>query len=159
MVFPQYDAFDIGFITTDEFTNSDILEATYPAVKSRLCSDYKTSPAMPIVTGFLGKVRFPKQHSMMISFSLHRPLLHQIGVLDKSSDVMYIYIYNYNITKTINYNYIYCRRYIHAKWILTYIVALNIETYFTHMFDVLFPHSCNTSVGLHCLSASSNNQF
>ncbi|KAH0969594.1 hypothetical protein GBA52_028520 [Prunus armeniaca] len=28
----QYDAFEIGFITTDDFTNADILEATYPAV-------------------------------------------------------------------------------------------------------------------------------
>ncbi|RVW45203.1 Aspartokinase 2, chloroplastic [Vitis vinifera] len=32
----QYDAFDIGFITTDDFTNADILEATYPAVAKRL---------------------------------------------------------------------------------------------------------------------------
>ncbi|KAE9454837.1 hypothetical protein C3L33_13302, partial [Rhododendron williamsianum] len=31
----QYDAFDIGFITTDDFTSADILEATYPAVAKR----------------------------------------------------------------------------------------------------------------------------
>lgn len=51
----QYDAFDIGFITTDEFTSADILEATYPAVEKRLRSDWQKDPAIPIVTGFLGK--------------------------------------------------------------------------------------------------------
>ena len=52
----QYDAFDIGFITTDDFTNADILEATYPAVAKRLHGDWISDPAIPIVTGFLGKV-------------------------------------------------------------------------------------------------------
>lgn len=52
----QYDAFDIGFITTDDFTNADILEATYPAVAKRLHNDWVNDPAIPIVTGFLGKV-------------------------------------------------------------------------------------------------------
>lgn len=52
----QYDAFDIGFITTDDFTNADILEATYPAVAKRLHGDWITDLAIPIVTGFLGKV-------------------------------------------------------------------------------------------------------
>lgn len=52
----QYDAFDIGFITTDDFTNADILEATYPAVAKRLQGDWIDDPAIPIVTGFLGKV-------------------------------------------------------------------------------------------------------
>ncbi|XP_024023719.1 aspartokinase 2, chloroplastic isoform X1 [Morus notabilis] len=51
----QYDAFDMGFITTDEFTNADILEATYPAVAKRLHGDWFTDPAIPVVTGFLGK--------------------------------------------------------------------------------------------------------
>ncbi|MQM22033.1 hypothetical protein Taro_055080 [Colocasia esculenta] len=51
----QYDAFDIGFITTDEFTNADILEATYPAVAKRLHGDWISDPAIPVVTGFLGK--------------------------------------------------------------------------------------------------------
>lgn len=52
----QYDAFEIGFITTDDFTNADILEATYPAIAKRLHGDCVTGPAIPIVTGFLGKV-------------------------------------------------------------------------------------------------------
>lgn len=52
----QYDAFDLGFITTDDFTNADILEATYPAVAKRLQGDWVDDPAIPIVTGFLGKV-------------------------------------------------------------------------------------------------------
>ncbi|XP_076923446.1 aspartokinase 2, chloroplastic-like [Bidens hawaiensis] len=51
----QYDAFDIGFITTDDFINADILEATYPAVANRLHGDWISDPAIPIVTGFLGK--------------------------------------------------------------------------------------------------------
>ncbi|OAY37124.1 aspartokinase 2, chloroplastic isoform X1 [Manihot esculenta] len=51
----QYDAFDIGFITTDDFTNADILEATYPALAKRLHGDWINDPAIPIVTGFLGK--------------------------------------------------------------------------------------------------------
>lgn len=52
----QYDAFDMGFITTDDFTNADILDATYPAVAKRLHGDWITDPAIPVVTGFLGKV-------------------------------------------------------------------------------------------------------
>ena len=52
----QYDAFEIGFITTDDFTNGDILEATYPAVAKRLYDDWMHDPAVPIITGFLGKV-------------------------------------------------------------------------------------------------------
>ncbi|KNA23740.1 hypothetical protein SOVF_021650 isoform B [Spinacia oleracea] len=51
----QYDAFDIGFITTDDFTNADILEATYPALSKRFYDDWAADPAIPIVTGFLGK--------------------------------------------------------------------------------------------------------
>lgn len=51
----QYDAFDVGFITTDDFTNADILEATYPALAKRLHGDWINDPAIPIVTGFLGK--------------------------------------------------------------------------------------------------------
>ncbi|XP_030960412.1 aspartokinase 1, chloroplastic-like isoform X1 [Quercus lobata] len=51
----QYDAFDIGFITTDDFTNAEILEATYPAVAKRLHADWINDPAIPIITGFLGK--------------------------------------------------------------------------------------------------------
>ncbi|XP_027358250.1 aspartokinase 2, chloroplastic-like isoform X2 [Abrus precatorius] len=53
----QYDAFEIGFITTDDFTNADILEATYPAVAKRLHGDWRSDPSIPIVTGFLGKAR------------------------------------------------------------------------------------------------------
>ena len=52
----QYDAFEIGFITTDDFTNADIMEATYPALAKRLYDDWAADPAIPIVTGFLGKV-------------------------------------------------------------------------------------------------------
>lgn len=51
----QYDAFDIGIITTDDFTNADILEATYSAVAKKLNGDWTSDPSIPIVTGFLGK--------------------------------------------------------------------------------------------------------
>ncbi|CAK7336060.1 unnamed protein product [Dovyalis caffra] len=51
----QYDAFDIGFITTDDFTNADILEATYPAVARTVHANWIDDTAIPIVTGFLGK--------------------------------------------------------------------------------------------------------
>lgn len=52
----QYDAFGVGFITTDDFTNADILEATYPALAKRFYDDWAADPAIPVVTGFLGKV-------------------------------------------------------------------------------------------------------
>lgn len=52
----QYDAFEIGIITTDDFTNADILEATYPAVSKKLLGDWSKENALPVVTGFLGKV-------------------------------------------------------------------------------------------------------
>jgi len=52
----QYDAFEIGFITTDDFTNADILEATYPAVSKTLVGDWSKENAVPVVTGYLGKV-------------------------------------------------------------------------------------------------------
>ncbi|KAL6999790.1 Adenylate kinase isoenzyme 1 [Sarracenia purpurea var. burkii] len=57
--FFQYDAFDIGFITTGDFTYADILEATYPAIAERLRSDWINDSAIPIVTVFLGKVFQP----------------------------------------------------------------------------------------------------
>ncbi|KAG2310613.1 hypothetical protein Bca4012_025117 [Brassica carinata] len=51
----QYDAFEMGIITTDNFTNADVLEATYPAVSKRLLGDWSKENAVPVVTGFLGK--------------------------------------------------------------------------------------------------------
>lgn len=52
----QYDAFDLGFVTTDDFTNGEILDTTYPAVQKKLEDDFRERPAMPIVTGFLARV-------------------------------------------------------------------------------------------------------
>ncbi|KAL2631270.1 hypothetical protein R1flu_015956 [Riccia fluitans] len=51
----QYDAFEIGFITTDDFSNADILDVSYEQVGQVLLEDYAKDPAIPIVTGFLGK--------------------------------------------------------------------------------------------------------
>lgn len=69
----QYDAFEVGIITTDDFTNADILEATYPAVAKRLLGDWDFDPAIPIVTGFLGKVFY--------SLTALKILLKNLGVL------------------------------------------------------------------------------
>lgn len=56
----QYDSFDLGIITTDEFTNAEILDVTYPTVRERLFNDLEKDAAkgtpICIVTGFLGKV-------------------------------------------------------------------------------------------------------
>ncbi|CAN6974595.1 unnamed protein product, partial [Brassica oleracea var. botrytis] len=49
-----YDAFEIWFITSDDFTNADILEATYPVVSKMLLSNWSKDKAVPVVTGFLG---------------------------------------------------------------------------------------------------------
>jgi aspartate kinase len=43
-------------VTTDDFTNGEILEATYPAVGEKLADDFREHPAIPIVTGFLARV-------------------------------------------------------------------------------------------------------
>lgn len=69
----QYDAFEVGIITTDDFTNADILEATYPAVAKRLLGDWDFDPAIPIVTGFLGKVFY-----LLTALKI---LLEELGVL------------------------------------------------------------------------------
>lgn len=60
----QYDAFDLGIITTDEFTNAEILEETYSKVRHQLEGDLKKDleedprrgVPLCIITGFLGKV-------------------------------------------------------------------------------------------------------
>ncbi|KAK8939041.1 hypothetical protein KSP39_PZI011170 [Platanthera zijinensis] len=51
----QYDAFDIGIITTDNFTNADILDVTYSTVAKTLLEDWSNTHEIPVVTGFLGK--------------------------------------------------------------------------------------------------------
>ncbi|CAI7815903.1 unnamed protein product [Closterium sp. NIES-54] len=65
----QFDAFQMGVITTDEFTNADVLDETYPTVANSLLSAYhahRESAAasgddsssrafIPVVTGFLGR--------------------------------------------------------------------------------------------------------
>uniref|UniRef100_A0A0D3B126 Uncharacterized protein n=1 Tax=Brassica oleracea var. oleracea TaxID=109376 RepID=A0A0D3B126_BRAOL len=44
----------IWFITSGDFTNADILEATYPVVSKMLLSNWSKDKAVPVVTGFLG---------------------------------------------------------------------------------------------------------
>lgn len=51
----QHDAFDLGFVTTDEFTNADILDETYDNVAQALRSSAAEEPAVAVVTGFIAK--------------------------------------------------------------------------------------------------------
>ena len=52
----QYDAFDLGIITTDVFGAADVLyEQTLPAVRSTLTLAPAGQPHVPVVTGFLGR--------------------------------------------------------------------------------------------------------
>ena len=53
----QYDSWDIGFVSTDDFTNGDICEETYPLVKERLSAAIGEEHHIPVVTGFLARVR------------------------------------------------------------------------------------------------------
>ncbi|CAK7323140.1 unnamed protein product [Dovyalis caffra] len=46
------------FITTDDFTNANILEATYTAIAGIVHANWIDDPTIPIATGFLGKVEF-----------------------------------------------------------------------------------------------------
>ncbi|GKV26031.1 hypothetical protein SLEP1_g35392 [Rubroshorea leprosula] len=89
----QYDAFDIGFITTDDFTNVDILEATYAAVAKRLNDAWFSDPAIPVATGFLGKgwrssviTTFGRGGSDLIATTIGKALgLQEIQVLHPPS--------------------------------------------------------------------------
>ena len=52
----QFDACDLGIITTDIFTNADIIyEKTLPAVRAALTRDTHETKRIPVVTGFLGR--------------------------------------------------------------------------------------------------------
>lgn len=52
----QYDAFDeLGFVTTDEFENGNILDVTYPNVASALTLGKGEPATVAVVTGFLGR--------------------------------------------------------------------------------------------------------
>jgi aspartate kinase len=54
----QYDAFDVGVVTNDSFTNADVdYEASLPAILKSLTLQPGQPRALPIVTGFLGKGR------------------------------------------------------------------------------------------------------
>ena len=46
-----YDAFDIGFVTNDEFGNAEITPATYPNIRKKL----HHFTGVPVVTGFIAK--------------------------------------------------------------------------------------------------------
>jgi len=48
----QYDSFEYGLVTTDDFTNGDVLPETYPALAKALGG---AKDHIPVVTGFLGR--------------------------------------------------------------------------------------------------------
>jgi aspartate kinase len=49
----QYDAYDIGFVTDENFKNAEILEETYVSINNRL----DNFSAIPIITGFIAKTK------------------------------------------------------------------------------------------------------
>ena len=51
----QFDAWKLGFVTTDDFTNADILPETYANVAKALEPQEEEDAYLPIVTGFLGR--------------------------------------------------------------------------------------------------------
>ena len=52
----HFDSWDIGFVSTDDFTNGDICPETYPAVNEALAAFAKAQPGvLPVVTGFLAR--------------------------------------------------------------------------------------------------------
>lgn len=51
----QFDAFEMGFVTNDEFMNAEIEPETYKLVRASLQSVPKGT--VPIITGFLGKAK------------------------------------------------------------------------------------------------------
>ncbi len=51
----QYDAWDLGMTTTDDFCNCDVIyEESLPRIRASLLSR-KNQREVPIVTGFLGR--------------------------------------------------------------------------------------------------------
>lgn len=51
----QYDAWELGMTTTDDFTNADVIyEESLPKIKAAL-TQRSNAREVPIVTGFLGR--------------------------------------------------------------------------------------------------------
>ncbi len=51
----QYDAWELGMTTTDDFTNCDVIyDESLPRIRASLLSR-KNQRELPIVTGFLGR--------------------------------------------------------------------------------------------------------
>lgn len=52
----QFDAWDLGLLTTDEFANAEIIyETSLPAVGTALKAHTAQHGSVPVVTGFVGK--------------------------------------------------------------------------------------------------------
>jgi len=54
----QYDSYEIGIVTNDNFTNAEVdYDATLPAVRTALARGSGSPAEIPVVTGFLGRGR------------------------------------------------------------------------------------------------------
>jgi aspartokinase len=52
----QFDAWDLGLTTSDEFTNAEIdYDVSLPAVRDALVAHGADARTLPVVTGFLGR--------------------------------------------------------------------------------------------------------
>ncbi len=52
----QYDAWDLGMTTNDDFTNADVnYEESLPRIRTSLMPKPGQAKEVPIVTGFLGR--------------------------------------------------------------------------------------------------------
>ncbi len=52
----QYDAWDLGFVSTDDFGQAEVrYDASFAQIRETLVRNNGTAPEIPIVTGFLAR--------------------------------------------------------------------------------------------------------
>ena len=52
----QYDAWDLGFVSTDDFGQAEVrYDASFAQIREALVRSNGTAPEIPIVTGFLAR--------------------------------------------------------------------------------------------------------
>ena len=68
----QFDAWDLGLMTSDEFTNAEIdYELSVPKVQQALAAHAEQHGTIPVVTGFVGRGRETGVHTLADSFPAH----------------------------------------------------------------------------------------
>ena len=69
----QYDAWDLGFVSTDDFGQAEVrYDASFAQIRETLVRNNGTAPEIPIVTGFLARGEGTGVHSQ------HLPFLHRL---------------------------------------------------------------------------------